>query len=65
MWVCILNWVDFGCGFRFAYLIGIDIKLGLNYEILNLGQMRFILIYYVLGLINWTYILAINLEILY
>ena len=34
-------------------------------EILNLGIMGFILIYRVLGLINWAYILAINLEILY
>ena len=40
------------------------IKLGLDYEISNLGIMRFILIYRVLGLINWAYILAINLKIL-
>ena len=46
MWVYILNWVDFGCGFRFVY------KLGLNYEILNLDLMGFILIYHVLSLIN-------------
>ena len=41
------------------------IKLGLDYEISNLGIMRFILIYRVLGLINWVYILVINLETLY
>ena len=40
------------------------IKLGLDYEISNLGIMRFILIYCILGLINWVYILVINLEIL-
>ena len=40
------------------------IKLDLDYEISNLGIIRFILIYCVLGLINWIYILVINLEIL-
>ena len=40
------------------------LKLSLDDEILNLGLMRFILIYYVLGLINWTYILVINLKFL-
>ena len=50
--------VYFGC--EFAYEIGlilvvdIDlyIKLGLDYGILNLSLMRFILIYHVLSLIN-------------
>ena len=37
--------------------VGLHIKLGLDYGIL-------ILIYHVLGLINWAYILAINLETL-
>ena len=36
----------------------------LDNEILNLGLIEFILIYHVLGLINWVYILVINLEIL-
>ena len=44
--------------------LGLYIKLGLNYGILGLGLMKFILIYYVLCLINWAYILVINLEIL-
>ena len=44
--------------------IGLYIKLSLNYGILGLGLMKFILIYYVLCLINWAYILVINLEIL-
>ena len=41
--------------------LGLHVKLGLNDEILNLGLMRFILIYHALGLINRAYILAINL----
>ena len=44
--------------------LGLYIKLGLNYGILSLGLMKFILIYHVLSLINWVYILAINLKIL-
>ena len=45
--------------------LGLHVKLGLDYEILNLSLMGFILIYHVLGLISWAYILAINLETLY
>ena len=42
--------------------LALHIKLGLDYGILNLGLMRFILIYHVLDLINWAYILVINFE---
>ena len=45
--------------------LGLQIKLSLDYEILNLDLMGFILIYHILSLINWVYILAINLEMLY
>ena len=44
--------------------LGLHIKLGLDYGILDLGLMGFISIYNVLGLINWAYILVINLEVL-
>ena len=62
--------IYFLCGF--AYYIelilvvdlGLYIKLGLNYEILSLGLMKFILIYHVLSLINRTYVLVINLKFL-
>ena len=48
----------------FCYIWVLYSKLGLDYEILSLGLIRFILSYHVLGLINWAYILVINLEIL-
>ena len=44
--------------------LSLRIKLELDYEILNLGLIGFILIYHVFGLINWAYILAINLKTL-
>ena len=44
--------------------VGLNIKLGWNYEILNLGLMSFILIYQILGLVDCVYILVINLKIL-
>ena len=40
------------------------IKLGFDYEILNLGLVQFILIYPILGLIDCVCILVINLDIL-
>ena len=71
MWMKIVGWLEylirvwpiwtnkFGHGTIVVY-----IKLGLDYGILNLSPMGFILIYHVLGLINWVYILTINLKIL-
>ena len=38
------------------------IKLGLNYEILNLGLIKFILICHIWDLVDYVYILTINLE---
>ena len=49
--------VYFGHGTIMVY-----IKLCLNYGVLNLGLVEFILIYHVLDLINWAYILVINFE---
>ena len=40
------------------------IKLGLDYGILNLGILEFILIYPILGLVDCVCILVINLDIL-
>ena len=57
-WVWILNWVDFGYGF------GLHIKLSFDFETLNLGLIEFILIFYILDLVDYAYILVINLEIL-
>ena len=41
------------------------IKLGLNYGILNLSLVEFILIYPILGLVDCACILVINWEILH
>ena len=40
------------------------IKLNLDYEILNLGLVEFILIYPILGLVDCICILITNLDIL-
>ena len=45
-------------------ILGLNIKLYLDYEILNLGLINFVLIYQILGLTNWAYVLAINLKFL-
>ena len=40
MWVCILNWVNFSCGFRFVYKIRLelwDIKFKSNGIYFNLS----------------------------
>ena len=44
IWVCILNWVDFGCGFRFVYKIRLelwDIKFRSNEIYFNLSCFGF------------------------
>ena len=44
MWVYILNWVDFGCGFRFVYKIKLklcDIKFRPNRIYFNLSCFEF------------------------
>ena len=40
------------------------IKLGLDYEILNLGLVEFILIYPILGFVDCVCIFVINLDVL-
>ena len=52
--------VYFGCGFAYEIelilVVDLDlhIKLGLDYEILNLGLVEFILIYPILSLVDCT-----------
>ena len=44
--------------------LSINIKLDLNFKILNLGLIEFVLIIKFLDLVDYAYILTINLEIL-
>ena len=44
--------------------LSINIKLDLNFKILNLGLIEFVLIIKILDLVDYAYILTINLEIL-
>ena len=54
------------CVLKFDLILIVDlilyIKLGLNYEILNLGLIKFILICHIWDLVDYIYILTINLE---
>ena len=55
-WVFILNWLGFGCGFKFAYLSR------LRFLDINLGLIQFILICHILDLVDYACILTLNLQ---
>ena len=54
------------CVLKFDLILIVDlilyIKLGFNYEILNLGLIKFIFICHIWDLVDYVYILTINLE---
>ena len=54
------------CVFKFDLILIVDlilyIKLDLNYEILNLDLIKFILICHIWDLVDYVYILTINLK---